>query len=666
MALITIRCEAPVVASKCFKAKPTVMPISKSKRSCPGSSCDRCRQQKTKCTKTHSGSCRRCLQAGLSCVTSNTRMRRPYYQSSKEQYDLMSIVVQHFVPGATLDTQSLQEIVAKIHDDHPPHSARTSENIMPFPDTLLPPPDATLQACLDASFLPAAASVSGGTAGKTNLEQSAPDTPATSLPVSWNRETSPVEGVPREDVMGITRYDSGTSWTSFFSRLHTSHYPGVVLQPFSLDDMKSSKEVDLICPDSLPSRADFERAASAFFTEINCVNYILSYDQFNTYMNKAFDTQPSITHAVHMLLCLILSFDDKYKDYFFRACKHVDYAMEEGSLASVEALMLIVLCRLNRGQRNLAWVTLGCASRIAQSLGLHLHESCWNETSLVTVESRKRLWWSLYDLDLCLTYRLGRYPGIDPALCHVSTPNEMLFNLIPNTPPDYHKTIAELSKLTGYLMRDLYGPGSADICLDDRADEILCDLACFWENLPEHLKPDATLAPCHSRAVHCLALRYNYAILLATRPSIVSCWKNSGSGSARLMHRVALCEDANRKSLSLLTRMVPRDLSRHNFLDASYILANILIFILRLAREPSLELLAQAEEYRQLLTFTHHLNIGRITQDTYDTAVQEVKSRSLINSHQHPQTHEHATIDDLQGFMSVDEFLWPAWLDPQA
>lgn len=115
-----------------------------------------------------------------------------------------------------------------------------------------------------------------------------------------------------------------------------------MLQPFDLDDLKGSKEVDLICPDSLPSRADFERAASNFFTEINCVNYILSYDQFNIYMNKAFDSQPSLSHAIFMLLCLILSFDDKYKDYFHRACEHVDYAMEEGSLASVEALMLIV------------------------------------------------------------------------------------------------------------------------------------------------------------------------------------------------------------------------------------------------------------------------------------------------------------------------------------
>lgn len=184
--------------------------------------------------------------------------------------------------------------------------------------------------------------------------------------------------------------------------------------------------------------------------------------------------------------------------------------------------------------------------------------------------------------------------------------------------------------MTGYLMRDLYSPVSTNFCLDDRADELLHDLASFWNHLPEHLKPTATLAPCHSRAVHYLALRYNYAILLATRPSIVSCWKNPGSSSARLLHRVALCEDANRTSLSLLTTMMPSDLSKQNFLDASYILANILIFILRLVKEPSLDLVMQAEQYRQLLTFTCHLNIGRFTQETYDKVVQEVKSGPLV------------------------------------
>ena len=88
---------------------------------------------------------------------------------------------------------------------------------------------------------------------------------------------------------------------------------------------------------------------------------------------------------------------------------------------------------MNRDQKNLAWISIGCASRIAQTLGLHLDESCWDEKSQVLIEDRKRLWWSLYDLEICLAYRLGRSPGIDLASCRVGLPSETVRYLLVKT-----------------------------------------------------------------------------------------------------------------------------------------------------------------------------------------------------------------------------------------
>lgn len=202
-----------------------------------------------------------------------------------------------------------------------------------------------------------------------------------------------------------------------------------------------------------------------------------------------------------------------------------------------------------------------------------------------------------------------------------------MFNLIPNAPPDYHKVVSQLSRLTGIIVKDLYGPRSAYICLDNRADELLDDLARFWEDLPIHLKPDAAMAPSHTRAILYLGLRYDYAILLATRPSIVSCWIYPGSCSAKLINRVDMAEAANKRSLLLLRRMAQGDLlSRQNFLDASYVLANILMFILRLVKDPSLQFLEEAEGYRHVLDYTRHLDIGRVTLENFDATVQEVRS----------------------------------------
>ncbi|EXJ57727.1 uncharacterized protein A1O5_12517 [Cladophialophora psammophila CBS 110553] len=436
----------------------------------------------------------------------------------------------------------------------------------------------------------------------------------------------------RAELMNITRYDSGTSWTAFFRKIHSTKGPkyGDALggSVFRFDELTGSKQVDQVQPTDLPPRAEFERASLKFFAEINCVNYILSYEQFYVYMSDCLDQRHPLSHGVFMLLCLILSFDSKYEEFFSKACGHVEYTFEEGSIASVESLMLLALCRLNRDQRNLAWITLGCASRIAQSLGLHLKESCWEEKSPSIIESRKRLWWSLYDLEICLAYRLGRNPGINPAFCSLDIPSQAMLNMTPYTPPDYHKAVAQLSKITYLIVQDLYGPRAAQICLDSRAEEILGDIQCFWNELHEYLKPGAPLAASHSRAVHYLGLRYEYTILVATRPSVVSCWKSFGSCSDRLMQRVQLCEAANRRSLILLKRMAQEGLfSQQNFLDATYVLANALILLLRLVKDPSRELLMEADEYCLLIDMTQHLNIGRVTKRHFEETTCEIRSR---------------------------------------
>ena len=187
--------------------------------------------------------------------------------------------------------------------------------------------------------------------------------------------------------------------------------------------------------------------------------------------------------------------------------------------------------------------------------------------------------------------------------------------------------VSQLSTINGLIIQDLYGPRSAQICLDSRADELLNDVQRFWEDLPQHLRPDAHLAPSHCRAVLYLGLRYNYTILLATRPSIVACWKDPHSCSSSLMQRVEMSEAANKRSLVLLKTMAQADvLSRKSYLDAPYILANILIFILRMVKDPSLELLNEASEYRTILEVTQHLAIGRAVIRAFEATMDDVKS----------------------------------------
>ncbi|KIW50501.1 hypothetical protein PV05_09305 [Exophiala xenobiotica] len=691
-------------------------------------SCDYCRQHKTKCIRLEDATCRRCSKARRACVTSNVKTGRPYYQSSKEQYDLMSTIVKHFLPDAALDKESLRQLVTQLHQDdnnrgsddnndnnttpdnntssaagshHQPPigvvnadlqsplpvtalvenslltSAETTVQLPPFsrrfPDQTMSEPYPQLHGCPDGMNQ---GNTDLGPVSAVNLAEyachypiSAFDVPQTCSPesarASWTSETEPAESMARAELMNVTRYDSGTSWTAFFRKIHSTKGPtyGDALggSVFRFDELTGSKQVDQVQPNDLPPRAEFERASLRFFAEINCVNYILSYEQFYVYISDSLDQRHPLSHGVFMLLCLILSFDSKYEEFFSKACGHVEYVFEEGSIASVESLMLLALCRLNRDQRNLAWITLGSASRIAQSLGLHLKESCWEEKSPSIVESRKRLWWSLYDLEICLAYRLGRNPGINPAFCSLDIPSQAMLNMTPYTPPDYHRAVAQLSKINCLIVQDLYGPRAAQICLDSRADEILSDIQCFWNRLHDYLKPGAPLAASHSRAVHYLGLRYEYTILVATRPSMVSCWKFFGSCSDRLMQRVQLCEAANRRSLLLLKRMARDGLfSQHNFLDATYVLANALILLLRLVKDPSRELLTEAEEYCLLIDMAQHLNIGRVTKRHFEETTREIRSRLGLGGEL--RTPRETSVSELlENFMGVDECIWPTW-----
>ena len=140
-------------------------------------------------------------------------------------------------------------------------------------------------------------------------------------------------------------YDSGTSWTAFFSKIHATvgpQYDGLLRNPpFKFDEDGAGKQVEMVLADHLPPRTDFEQASSKFFAEVNCVTYILSYERFNTHMIRALDQKNRLSHSVFMLLCLILSFDERYEQYFSKASEHVEHVLEEGTLASVEALMLI-------------------------------------------------------------------------------------------------------------------------------------------------------------------------------------------------------------------------------------------------------------------------------------------------------------------------------------
>lgn len=64
---------------------------------------------KPQCTRGFNGFCQRCLRSGQVCTTSGVKAPRPYYQTSKEQFHLMTELLRCFLPTVSVEVDDLRQ-----------------------------------------------------------------------------------------------------------------------------------------------------------------------------------------------------------------------------------------------------------------------------------------------------------------------------------------------------------------------------------------------------------------------------------------------------------------------------------------------------------------------------------------------------------------------------
>lgn len=84
-----------------------------------------------------------------------------------------------------------------------------------------------------------------------------------------------------------------------------------------------------------------------------------------------------------------------------------------------QCFYLLATCQTDR-----CWITLGLATRIAQSIGLHVEEgaTCRGD-AMSSPESCRRVWYSIFVLDRLLALQLGRPPSISDNGFNVRLPS---------------------------------------------------------------------------------------------------------------------------------------------------------------------------------------------------------------------------------------------------
>ncbi|KIH87472.1 hypothetical protein SPBR_04687 [Sporothrix brasiliensis 5110] len=177
----------------------------------------------------------------------------------------------------------------------------------------------------------------------------------------------------------------------------------------------------------------------------------------------------------------------------------LERSLHQVSFLLAQCFYLLAVCRTDK-----CWTTLGLAVRIAQSIGLHVDAGCLphgthgqgqrrdgdavSAAAFHNAELRRRVWYSVYVLDRLLALQLGRPPAIHDEDCHLLLPSRLgdgdidwLGTTSEQQPPDagvptvgdYFVHMIALSKIIGYVLRDLYSPRGLNGLRGDTGDTSL-------------------------------------------------------------------------------------------------------------------------------------------------------------------------------------------------
>ncbi|KAJ5986350.1 hypothetical protein N7451_010715 [Penicillium sp. IBT 35674x] len=146
-----------------------------------------------------------------------------------------------------------------------------------------------------------------------------------------------------------------------------------------------------------------------------------------------------------------------------------------GSLEAVQTCVLLGTYYLYHGSPNLAWPVCGCGLRVAQAMNLHRKLPINQPISAQVqrnIETRKRCWWAIYEIETFCSISYGYPHGIVDADCNVELLDPLMtspgqspaiydeLHQCPASLLSYKYLMSKLSVLLKDVLNDLYGVGS--------------------------------------------------------------------------------------------------------------------------------------------------------------------------------------------------------------
>ncbi|PYI02718.1 hypothetical protein BO78DRAFT_422282 [Aspergillus sclerotiicarbonarius CBS 121057] len=388
--------------------------------------CDRCRQRKIRCDNTP-GSCRNCQIYGDRCAItrdgrSMPRAKRPPPRSCINR-----------LKGSASANQGQ-------------HDPTVSPLGQPSPVAYSQSPNSDLDHLTGTSSRGSAfSSPNEGTELLPNT--STPDVHLPQLPeLSPTKPSSAsvgtLQGVITTEVGTFPKNSkfAGMSSPQVYAKsveeLFKSTAPHINVMAFFCPMMTFAEELPLRSPDyrSLVDKSTADRfAVQGFFNSYQVLFPIFDWKVFSASYESFYQTGRTCDPALacSIFLVIALGSDDNVDvcdSHFQAACSLYGDLVARPYMSSVQSLILMTLHLINTGRDGQALLTIGIATRIAQSIGLHRSLSTHyhpHELQIVLREHTVRncVWWLCYCLDKKLSFEMGRPSAINDADCDADLPD---------------------------------------------------------------------------------------------------------------------------------------------------------------------------------------------------------------------------------------------------
>ena len=180
---------------------------------------------------------------------------------------------------------------------------------------------------------------------------------------------------------------------------------------------------------ALPSRLEADLLVAHYFEKVQHTCPYIYEPNFRERYQKVWsssfmDDQPVFSHFAYLsLLNMVFALSSEFlanfsheveqsAEQFVQRAENILFSenIGAGSIETVQALLLMNQYLQNTMELNRCWFVSGVAIRTAQSIGLHLDPTGWQQMLPWEKEVRKILWWGCYVTDRTLSMMSGRPP----------------------------------------------------------------------------------------------------------------------------------------------------------------------------------------------------------------------------------------------------------------